>query len=65
MEQNDKIRLFEDRRIHITWDEDRKEWYFSVVYVVAVLTDSENPRRYWSDLKRRLKAEANEQARHH
>ncbi len=57
MEQNDKIQLFEDKRIRTAWDEEREEWYFSIVDVVAVLTDSENPRRYWSDLKRKIKAE--------
>lgn len=57
MEQQDKIQLFEDKRIRTAWDEEKEEWYFSIVDVVGVLTDSENPRRYWSDLKRKLKAE--------
>lgn len=57
MDKNDKIQLFEDKRIRTAWDEEKEEWYFSIVDVVAVLTDSENPRRYWSDLKRKLKAE--------
>lgn len=61
MEQDDKIQLFEDKRIRTAWDEEREEWYFSIVDVVAVLTESENPRRYWSDLKRKLKAEGAEQ----
>lgn len=61
MGQNDKIQLFEDKRIRTAWDEEREEWYFSIIDVVDVLTGSENPRRYWSDLKRKLKAEgANE-----
>lgn len=57
MEQNDNIQLFEDKRIRTAWDEEKEEWYFSIVDVVAVLTDSENSRRYWSDLKRKLKEE--------
>lgn len=57
MSQNDKIQLFEDKRIRTAWDEEKEEWYFSIIDVVAVLTDSENPRRYWSDLKRKMKAE--------
>lgn len=61
MENNDKIQLFEDKRIRTAWNEEHEEWYFSIVDVVAVLTDSENPRRYWSDLKRKLKAEGAEQ----
>ncbi len=61
MSDKDKIQLFENKRIRTAWDEEKEEWYFSVVDVVAVLTDSENPRRYWSDLKRKLKAEGAEQ----
>lgn len=61
MGQNDKLQLFENKRIRTAWDEEEEEWYFSIVDVVAVLTDSENPRRYWSDLKRKLKAEGAEQ----
>jgi hypothetical protein len=53
----DAIQLFEDQKIRTAWDAEQEQWYFSVVDVVAVLTDSENPRRYWSDLKRKLKAE--------
>ena len=52
MDEKNKIQLFEDKRIRTAWNEEEEEWYFSVVDVVAVLTDSENPRRYWSDLKR-------------
>ena len=57
MAQNDKIQLFEDKRIRTAWDEEKKEWYFSIVDVCEVLSGTENPRRYWSDLKRKLKAE--------
>lgn len=60
MEQNDKIQLFEDRRIRTAWDEEKEEWYFSVVDVVAVLTDSPNPQTYWRVLKKRLHDEGNE-----
>lgn len=61
MNTNDKIQIFEDKRIRTAWDEEAEEWYFSVVDVVGVLSESDNPRRYWSDLKRKLKAEgANE-----
>ena len=60
MEQNDKIQLFEDKRIRTAWDEEREEWYFSIVDVVAVLTDSPNPQTYWRVLKKRLKDEGNE-----
>lgn len=60
MAQNDKIQLFENKRIRTAWDEEKEEWYFSVVDVVSVLTDSANPAAYWRKLKQRLKAEGNE-----
>ena len=57
---DNKIQLFEDKRIRTAWDEEKEEWYFSVVDVVAVLTDSVDPAAYWRKLKQRLKAEGNE-----
>ena len=57
MSEQDKIQLFENQIIRTVWDEEREEWFFSVVDVCAVLTGSDNPRRYWSDLKRKMKAE--------
>ena len=51
------IKLFEGNQIRSVWDNEQEEWYFSVVDVVAVLTGSANPRRYWSDLKRKLQVE--------
>ena len=58
--ENDKIQLFEDRKIRTAWDEEQEEWYFSIVDVVAVLTDSVDPTAYWRKLKQRLKNEGNE-----
>ena len=60
MAQSDKIQLFEDKRIRTAWNEEKEEWYFSIVDVVAVLTDSPNPQTYWRVLKKRLKDEGNE-----
>ena len=60
MPQNDKIQLFEDKHIRTAWDEEKEEWYFSIVDVVGVLTDSVDPTAYWRKLKQRLKAEGNE-----
>lgn len=54
---DNNIQLFENQKIRAAWDAQQEEWYFSIVDVVAVLTDTDNPRRYWSDLKRKLKAE--------
>ena len=57
---NNDIKLFEGKKIRSTWDNEKEEWYFSVVDVVESLTDSTNPRRYWSDLKKKLKDEGSE-----
>ncbi|MBC5583899.1 phage antirepressor protein [Eggerthella sp. NSJ-70] len=54
------LKLYEDSRIRALWNDDEEEWYFSVVDVVAVLTESSNPRRYWSDLKRKLQEEGSQ-----
>lgn len=57
---NDKIQIFEDKRIRSVWDTETEDWYFSVADVVSVLTDSADGRKYWNKLKQRLKAEGNE-----
>lgn len=56
----DKLQLFENRIIRTAWSEEEEEWYFSIVGVVAVLTDSPNPQTYWRVMKKRLKDEGNE-----
>ena len=64
MAQNDKIQLFEDKRIRTAWDEEKEEWYFSIVDVVAVLTDQPDARHastYWAVLKKRLNNEGADQ----
>ena len=60
MAHDDKIQLFENKRIRTAWDGEKEEWYFSIVDVVAVLTDSPNPQTYWRVLKKRLRDEGNE-----
>jgi hypothetical protein len=60
MDKDTSIKLFEEKTIRTQWDEAVGEWYFSVVDTIAVLTDSDNPRRYWSDLKRKLKVEGSQ-----
>lgn len=57
-----KIKVFESKQVRTLWNETEEEWYFSVVDVVEVLTDSANPRKYWSVLKTRLKSEGSELA---
>ena len=54
------VKLFDDRKVRTIWNEDEEKWYFSIVDVIAVLTDSDNPQTYWRVLKNRLKKEGNE-----
>ncbi|BDE91018.1 BRO-N domain-containing protein [Alistipes onderdonkii] len=62
MTQKQAIQLFEQRKVRTVWDDETQKWYCSIVDVVAVLTDSPNPRKYWSVLKTRLKKEGSELA---
>ena len=55
-----EIKLYENKKIRSTWDDEKEEWYFSVVDVVEVLTDSEEPAAYWRKLKQRLKEEGSQ-----
>lgn len=60
MTENDKLQMFEDQPIRTAWDEEREEWYFSIVDAVAVLTEQTDPRKastYWAVMKKRLKDE--------
>ena len=60
MQESSKLQMFEDQPIRTAWDEEREEWYFSVVDVIGALTESADPAAYWRKLKQRLKAEGNE-----
>jgi len=60
MTQHNKIQLFEEKKVRAIWDDEAEKWYFSIVDVVAVLTESPNPRNYWKVLKHRLIKEGNE-----
>lgn len=62
MTQDTAIKLFNDKQIRTLWDNDQEKWFFSIVDVVGVLTESPNPRKYWSVLKTRLKAEGSQLA---
>ena len=62
MTKQNAIKLFEEKKVRTVWDDEAEEWYFSVVDVIEVLTESENPRKYWSVLKTRLKKEGNQTA---
>ena len=60
MTKHEIPKLFENRKIRAVWDDEQEKWYFSIVDVVGVLTNSENPQTYWRVLKNRLKKEGNE-----
>ena len=60
MTKQQALKLFEEKRVRTVWDDEQEKWYFSIVDVVAILTDSPNPRNYWKVLKHRLKKEGNE-----
>ena len=58
----DEIKIFGGNRIRSIWNEEKEEWYFSIIDILGILTESENPRKYWSVFKVRLKKEGNELA---
>ena len=60
MSSSKGIALFQGNKIRRHWDSEKEQWYFSVVDVIAVLTDSTNPRKYWNKLAERLRKEGNE-----
>ena len=60
MKQQNAIQIFEEKQVRTLWDAEQEKWYISIVDVIAVLTDSPNPRKYWSVLKTRLKAEGSQ-----
>jgi len=61
MEDKNQIKLFKSTEIRTLWNKEEQEWYFSVVDVVGVLSESKSPKRYWSDLKIKIKEESNQQ----
>ena len=60
MNKDTAIKLFESKKIRSVWDDENEKWYFSIIDVVEVLTGSDRPRKYWSDLKAKLKKEGSE-----
>ena len=60
MTKKEAIKIFEEKKVRTVWDDETEEWFFSVVGVVAILTDSPNPSNYWKVLKHRLRKEGNE-----
>ena len=60
MSEDNQIQLFQGQQVRYVWDEEKEQYFFSVVDVIQVLTDSPRPRKYWNDLKTRLEAEGSE-----
>ena len=58
MTQQNALQIFEAKKVRTIWDDEQEKWYFSIVDVIEVLTDNERPRKYWSDLKSKLKKES-------
>jgi len=56
----DSIKIFDEKKVRTVWDEEKEEWYFSIIDVVEALTDTDRPRKYWNDLKKKLKKEGSE-----
>lgn len=60
MTKENSIKLFEQQQVRTHWDDTQEKWYFSIIDVIAILTESERPRKYWSDLKSKLNKEGSE-----
>ena len=60
MTQQQALQLFEEKKVRTVWDTDTEKWYFSIVDVVSVLTGTDRPRKYWSDLKKKLLQEGSQ-----
>ena len=60
MAKEANIKLFEEKKVRTVWDEEKEEWYFSIIDTIEILTESANPRRYWSDLKIKLEREGSQ-----
>jgi len=60
MKQKNAIQIFEDKKVRTLWDADQEKWFISIIDVIEVLTNTDRPRKYWSDLKTKLKQEGSE-----
>jgi hypothetical protein len=60
MKKIDQIKLFEDKKVRTFWDNDQEKWFVSIVDVIEILTGTDRPRKYWSDLKSKLKKEGSQ-----
>ena len=60
MEKQNEIKIFEEQKVRTAWDTEQEKWYFSIIDVIEILTGTERPRKYWSDLKAKLKKEGSQ-----
>ena len=60
MTKKEAIEIFEEKKVRTVWDDEQEEWYFSIIDTIEVLTETDRPRKYWSDLKSKLKKEGSE-----
>ncbi|KUO76003.1 MAG: antirepressor [Desulfosporosinus sp. BRH_c37] len=60
MDKENAIKLFEDKRVRVLWHEEQEKWFFSIIDVIEVLTETDRPRKYWSDLKSKLISEGSQ-----
>ena len=60
MKKQDAVKIFEDKKVRTLWDGEQEKWYFSIIDVIEVLTNSDRPRKYWNDLKTKLKKEGSQ-----
>lgn len=60
MTQKQAIQVFEDRKVRSVWNADTEKWYISIIDVIEILTETDRPRKYWDDLKRKLQTEGSQ-----
>ena len=60
MKKHNEIKIFEDKKVRMLWNEESEKWYMSIIDVIEILTETDRPRKYWSDLKNKLKKEGSE-----
>jgi hypothetical protein len=60
MKKQDAVKIFEDKKVRALWDGEKEKWYFSIIDVIEILINSGRPRKYWNDLKTKLKKEGSE-----
>lgn len=60
MKPQNSIKIFQDKKVRTLWDADHEKWFISIIDVIEVLTNTDRPRKYWSDLKAKLKKEGSE-----